>query len=151
MGHISTGMEEEEEDLVEFPILFNFYQDKLPFNKLGEIKVNMTYYFENIVVKQLLKEPATDKFAVAFYLEQQDEEPSCTLIFNQGDTATDHGWKYPELYVQKNQANPNAGFVFANEARAEKLINCFHVDTENHGEKFLLFRDETLLVINEND
>ena len=36
------------------------------------------------------------------------------------------------------------------EARAEKLINCFHVDTQ-HSEKFLLFRDETLLITNEHD
>lgn len=36
------------------------------------------------------------------------------------------------------------------EVRAEKLINSFHVDS-NHGRKFLLFRDETLLIINEDN
>ena len=84
----------------------------MPFNKLGSIHVPITLYFENIVVKQLLKEPAKDKFAVAFYLEQQDEEPSCTLMFEQEeqeDHKSDHGWKHPELHLQKNFTDPASG------------------------------------------
>ena len=36
------------------------------------------------------------------------------------------------------------------EVRAEKLINSFHIDSQ-HGHKFLLFRDETLLIVNEDN
>ena len=136
---------EDEEDFIDFPVVFNFYQDKMPFNKLGEINITITNFFENIVVKQLLKEPAHDKFAVAFYHEPQTEEPSCTLIFKRDDDLNkEHGWKYPEQYVQRNYSN------LGSEARAEKLINAFHVNTKV-GEKFLLFRDESLLLINEDD
>ena len=40
----------------------------MPYNKLGQINVTIQYYFENIIIKQLLREPASDRFAVAFYI-----------------------------------------------------------------------------------
>ena len=64
----------------------------MPYNKLGQINVTIQYYFENIIIKQLLREPASDRFAVAFYIQQQDEEPNCTLVFKQGDSTSYHGW-----------------------------------------------------------
>ena len=56
-------------DITESPISFNFYQDQMPYNKLGSINVTIQYYYENIVITQLLKNPVTDRFAVAFYVQ----------------------------------------------------------------------------------
>ena len=120
----------------------------MPYNKLGQINVSIQYYFENIIIKQLLREPASDRFAVAFYIQQQDEEPNCTLVFKQGDSASYHGWHQPQITMHKNEEI--AIIENLQEVRAEKLINSFHIDSE-HGQKFLLFRDETLLIVNESN
>jgi len=55
----------------EFPIIFKFYEDKLPHRMLQEIKLTVTTLFENIIVKQLLEKPDDDSFAVAFYSDNE--------------------------------------------------------------------------------
>ena len=135
-----VGDDDEEELVEEFPIIFKFYEDRLPHRKLQEIKVTVTTLFENIIVKQLLQTPNDDKFAVAFYSDNEQKhssEPSTVLIFERDVAVIQEVlWKNPMQHRQRNYE------------REEKLINAFHVDT-SQGQKFLLFRDETLLILNE--
>ena len=83
--------------------------------------MTVTTLFENIIVKQLLEEPEDEKFAVAFYSDNEQKhslEPSIMLIFKK-DIAIkeDVVWKKPMVHNQRNYV------------REEKLINAFHVDT----------------------
>ena len=125
---------DDEEEIERHPVVFKFYQDQVPFNKLGEIKTTIETLPENIIVKQLLEEPENDTFAVAFYSEIPQFESSVTLLFKRDNTGQLPGWGKPHLFKQKNSQ------------RIEKLINAFHIDSRN-GQLFTLFREETLLIL----
>ena len=113
------------------PLYFTFYEDKPPFKQLQRMELFLEEFYEHaIVVKQLqLTEPNT--FAVVLFFMAEDEtEVSCTLIFNRHKEQ----WSEPIVQIQEKATR---GELF--------LRNCFHVDTD-HGQKFLYFTDENMVV-----
>ena len=93
--------------------------------------------YEHVVfIKQLLLEPKVDTFSIAmFFMNVNEGETSNIITFKRENES----WLEPIENVQESVPQFE-----------EILRNCFHVDT-NDGEKFLLFTDEHMMVLNADD
>ena len=90
-----------------------------------------------MVVKELLPKPDSTSFAAVLFANGCSEKPSKTIRFSR--ESEDKHWRVPTEHHE-----------LCEEGFSEVVRNCFSVETAKHGKLFLLFRDEHLIVLDNN-